>query len=369
VRIALFCPSFGQVGGIETKAERLIAAFRAAGHEVVVLARGATEPPATVPIVRVPFHQAPRRVRHVSRQLRFGRQLPGAVSALRRAAVAARCDVVLTLAITSYAPYAAALARVAPVVFSLEGGEPGGRFTSNPVWLRRALRCATRVVACARSLARSAAELVPDLGARLSVVPNGVDPERFAAGPAHDHPRPYVLAVGRLVHQKGFDVLLEAFARVASEVPSADLLIAGDGPERAALEQRRTGLGLEGRVTFLGNAAPPRVAELYRGAALVACPSRWEGLPLVCLEAMASGRAVIASAVDGIPDAVADGETGVLVPREDSAALAAALAGLLRDDVRRDRLGTRGRERVRAEFTWDTVTRRYLDVLESSRRS
>ena len=364
MRIALFCPSYGQVGGIEEKARVLIEAFRAQGHAVTVLARGE---PATsgsdgdVPVVRREYHQMPRRARHVARQLRFLRDLPRATRALRRAAREAASEVVLTLAITSYAPYASALAAAAPLVLSLEGGEPGGRFTANPRALRAALRRATRVVACARSLAASARALAPEVAPRLSVIPNGVEPGVFVDGRAHPHPRPYVAAVGRLVPQKGFDVLLEAFARL--DAPEVDLLIAGDGPERRRLEALRERLGLGARVHLLGAVDRATVASLYRGARLVACPSRWEGLPLVCLEAMASGRAVVASRVDGIPDAVGDGETGLLVPPEDPVVLAAALGALLEDGPRRERLGARGRALVCAELTWASVAERYLAVL------
>ncbi len=330
MRIALFCPSYGQVGGIEEKARVLIEAFRARGHAVTVLARGQ---PATssrdgdVPVVRSEYHQMPRRARHVARQLRFLRERPRATRALHRAVTDAESEVVLTLAITSYAPYVSALAAAAPLVLSLEGGEPGGRFTANPRALRTALRRATRVVACARSLAAFALALAPQVGPRLSVIPNGVEPGLFADGRAHAHPRPYVAAVGRLVPQKGFDVLLEAFARL--DTPEVDLLIAGDGPERRRLETLRERLGLGARVHLLGAVDRTTVASLYQGARLVACPSRWEGLPLVCLEAMASGRAVVASRVDGIPDAVGEGETGLLVPPEDPVALAGALRALL----------------------------------------
>jgi len=364
VRIALFCPSYGQVGGIEEKARVLIEAFRAQGHAVTVLARGE---PATsgsdgdVPVVRREYHQMPRRARHVAHQLRFLRDLPRATRALRRAVTDTASDVVLTLAITSYAPYASALAAAAPLVLSLEGGEPGGRFTANPRALRAALRRATRVVACARSLAASARALAPEVAPRLGVIPNGVEPGLFADGPAYPHPHPYVAAVGRLVPQKGFDVLLEAFAHLGA--PEVDLLIAGDGPERRRLEAMRERLGLEGRVHLLGAADRATVARLYRGARLVACPSRWEGLPLVCLEAMASGRAVVASRVDGIPGAVGDGETGLLVPPEDPLALADALGALLEDGPRRERLGARARALVCAELTWASVAERYLAVL------
>src|SRR5207245_603208 len=158
--------------------------------------------------------------------------------------------------------------------------------------------------------------------------------------PAYAHPRSYVAAVGRLVPQKGFDVLLEAFARL--DAPEVDLLIAGDGPERRRLEALRERLGLGARVHLLGAVDRATVASLYQGARLVVCPSRWEGLPLVCLEAMASGRAVVASRVDGIPDAVGDGETGLLVQPEDPVALAGALRALLDDGPRRERLGALG---------------------------
>jgi glycosyltransferase involved in cell wall biosynthesis len=365
MRIALFCPSWGQVGGIETKARILGEAFATRGHAVVVLARGdapSTSRDGDVPLVRLPYHQLPRRGRHVARQLRFARKLPGTIRALRRALADARTDVVLTLAVSSYAPYMIGLAGAVPVVLSLEGGELG--FTSHPHVLRRALRRATHVVAVATSLRRAAVELAPEIDSRATVILNGVDSERFETGPAFRHPRPYVLAVGRLSRQKGLDVLLDAFARLGNG--DVDLLVAGEGPERRALEARRRELGLDRHVHFLGTVDGADTPALYRGAVLVACPSRWEGLPLVCLEAMASGRAVVASAVDGVPEAVLADETGVLVPPDDPAALASALSGLLHAPERRDRLGARGAAIVRERFAWSNAVDRYLTVLDGA---
>ena len=367
MRIAVFCPSYGQIGGIETKAHRLIAAFRGAGHDVTVLARGDAEGSTddAVPVVRAVYHQSPRRARHVARQLRFLRKLPGTMRTLRRAVSDAGSDVVLTLAITSYAPYFRGLTATAPVVLSLEGGEPGGQFTANPRLLRAALQRATHVIACARSLGTAATALAPDISSRLTVIPNGVDPECFTDTAPYQHPRPYVAAVGRLVPQKGFDVLLDAFARLGADV---DLLIAGEGPERQRLESLRDRHGLGTRVHFLGATDATTVARLFRGALLVACPSRWEGLPLVSLEAMASARAVVASAVDGIPDAVVDGESGVLVPPDDPTALARAIASLLDAPDRREAFGARGAALVRERFTWASVSAKYLAVLQSAAR-
>ncbi len=368
VRIAVFCPGYGAIGGIERKAESLVREFQRRGHEVVILARGpdaASRPDADPPVVRRRFHGVPRRWWPPGRQLRFALGLPSARARLGQAVAAHRPDVVLTLTVSTFAPYAIGLARTAPLVLSLEGREQGGVFTATPRVLRAALRRATRVVACSTSLAASARALAPDVTSRLTVIVNGVDLERFGDGAVFAHPRPYVLAVGRLARQKGFDVLLEAVARLP---PGVDLLVAGDGPERALLEAERARLGLTDRVHFLGPVDQNTVATLYRGALLVACPSRWEGMPLVCLEAMASGCAVVAAAVDGVPDAVADGETGVLVPPEDPAALAAVLGALLADSPRRRRLGEEGRARAGARFAWPEIAARYLDVLAAAAR-
>jgi glycosyltransferase involved in cell wall biosynthesis len=373
VRIVIFCPGYGSLGGIERIAETFVGEFGRHGHSVTVLARGlpaTSEPTASPPVIRRKFHGLPRRLRPLARQVRFAAELLPARAALTRAVAECRAEVVLVLAVSTFAPYASALARVAPTVMSLQGREAGGVFTATPRALAGALRRASHVVACSASLAASARALAPEVGDRVTVIPNGVDAERFGPGPAFVHPRPYLLAVGRLARQKGFDTLLEAFARVASS-RDVDLLIAGEGPERAVLADLRGRLGLSERVHFLGGLEPDGVAALYRGAVVVACPSRWEGLPLVCLEAMATGCAVVAAAVDGIPEAITPGETGLLVPSEDAEALTAALVELLDDPALRERLGRRAREVACTRFAWPGIARRYLDVLAvaSNRRA
>jgi glycosyltransferase involved in cell wall biosynthesis len=190
----------------------------------------------------------------------------------------------------------------------------------------------------------------------VAVVPNGYDPTEFRPGAPYPHPRPYVLGLGRLEAQKGFDVLVAALERVAG----VDLLLAGAGSERAALETLARTRGLAARVRFLGATDRSTTLSLLRGAAVVACPSRFEGLPLVCIEALAAGRPVVASAVNGIPEIVRGGETGFLVPADDPAALAAALMRALQAPEEAARLAARGRALVEQHYAWPVVAPAYL---------
>jgi glycosyltransferase involved in cell wall biosynthesis len=364
MRILVFCPTYGAVGGIEAKATHLLQGFRERSHEVGVIAYGmqsAWAREGDVAVYRAPLELLPRRARHVARQLRYWRRLPVAVRRLRSVVRRWDADVVLSLAVTPYVPYPAGLARVVPVVLGLESGGP--RFLSHPRMLGRALRRAAHVVACARSLADTVIRLDPTVAPRMSVIPNGVDIECFGEGPVYSHPRPYALAVARLAREKGIDILLDAMAALEGDAAALDLLIAGDGPERAALEAQAARLHLGGRVNFLGACDRTQVASLYRRAVLVACPSRWEGLPLVSLEAMASGCPVVAAAVDGVPDAVLHEETGLLVPPEDPAALARAITLLGGDATRRAAYGARARAVAAERFAWPSVIERHLAIL------
>lgn len=224
-----------------------------------------------------------------------------------------------------------------------------------------------------RRLVRAAAAISPAVQRRL--VEGGVGPERTrliwsAIDPARVAPRRtraevrgelgagdadrVVLAAGALVPRKGFDVLVEALARLER----GRLWIAGGGDEaRADLAARIDRLGLGERARLLG--ARDDVPDLLAAADVFAMPSRAEGLGIAALEAMAAGLPVVASAVGGLADVVLDGETGRLVPPDDVAALAGALAELLEDPARAALLGTAGRARVAAQFTSERMVDAY----------
>lgn len=179
---------------------------------------------------------------------------------------------------------------------------------------------------------------------RVRVIPGGVDLRAYESIAA---PVPEVVGtVGRLSREKGMDVLVEAMGTLQGQ---ARLLVGGDGPQRAALEQQVSALGLGDAVALAGFVND--VPAFLSGIGVFAAPSRSEGLGLVILEAMAAGRPVVASRVGGIPEVVADGETGLLVPPEDAGALAAAIRRLLEDPVTARRMGEAGRQRVAERYS------------------
>jgi glycosyltransferase involved in cell wall biosynthesis len=169
---------------------------------------------------------------------------------------------------------------------------------------------------------------------------------------------PSIGAVGRVEPQKGFDLLIRALG----EVDDATLVIVGEGSERRPLADLARRTGVAERIRWRGWSDDPRS---YLGSFDVfALPSRFEGFPLVVLEALLARVAVVAADVGSVAEVVRDGETGLLVPPEDPAALAAAIRRLLADDALRQRLGAQGRQLVRERFTAVRMTRAYESLYD-----
>jgi glycosyltransferase involved in cell wall biosynthesis len=199
-------------------------------------------------------------------------------------------------------------------------------------WASRPLLRRARLVLCP---SRALAEAARELGAReVRLVPTAVGLPDAVGDP--DDP-PHVLYVGRLSEEKGVPELLEATAGLPR-------VIVGDGPLR------------DGVPEAVGFVAPHELGPYYERAAVVACPSRREGYGVVAREAMAHGRPVVATAVGGLPDAVEDGATGLLVPPRDPGALRKAIEQLLDDPALRARLGAAARESARRGLSWEVAT-------------
>lgn len=202
----------------------------------------------------------------------------------------------------------------------------------------------------------------PAARAKIRRVHNGIDLRKFAAAPAPAAPRPRILSVGRLVPVKGHRHLITACARLRERGLDFDCEIVGDGPERGALQEQVASCGLQEQVRLAGSLPQEDVARKLAGAEVFVLPSvvdengATDILPTVVLEAMGSGRPVVASRVGGLTELVEDGRTGVLVPPADGLALGEALASLLHDAPRRAEMGGAGRAKVEAEFNVERST-------------
>jgi glycogen(starch) synthase len=373
-----------RVGGLEAVAHALAVQLAGRGHEVRVLTN---RYPRDLPRHEVRDGIDVQRALFLAPRaglLARGRldlwlaSLPLAPAAgrrLRRLVEEFRPDVVNVHFPDAMIPFVLALRRAHRfrLVVSLHGhevmrfgGGAAARGGCRP--LCRLLREADAVTACSRDLLDAATRLEPAAAARGVVIHNGIDPARFGDTARFAHPRPYVLALGRLTHKKGFDLLLEALARVAPDHPAVDLVLAGDGEERPSLEAAAARLGLARRVYFFGKASAAEVVRLLNGCLFLAVPSRDEAFGVVALEALAAGKPVLATRVGGLGEfldqfvASAPGNAPVVLVPPSPDGLAEGLRACLRSEW----LAADRREAARTilqDWTWSQAAQKYEEVL------
>ncbi len=393
MKIALFASAFHpHLGGVEELVRQLAHALKRAGHEAIVV----TERwPRTLPaqetfegleIYRFPFRvlaggSLPNILRSATTLALTGRAIRRDIAALLgREGI----DIAHVQCVSNNAPYAETAARHLglPFVVTLQGElsmDATGRYQKSErarALMRRALANADALTGCSGQTLGEAEEFFGQpFGARGRVVFNGIRLADFAPIEPEKRERPFILGIGRHVPQKGFDVLLRAYAllRERAEKEGAnwllpDLVLAGDGPMRGELERLRDELHLGESAQLIGRADRARTVALFKGCAFFVLPSLHEPMGIVNLEAMAAGRAVVASRVGGVPELVLEGQNGLLVPPGDPQALVCALWELSSNPDEAARLGRNGSERVRA-FDWDAIAGEYLAVYESAKQA
>jgi glycosyltransferase involved in cell wall biosynthesis len=363
LRVAVVIHSLGG-GGAERVAADLTAHWAAAGHAVMLITQ------ADASADKYPLHGRVRRA-----VLRTDGASGGGwrgllanrrrVRALRMQLRAFQPDIVLGMMTTASILCVLAARGLPCAVIATEHAHPPSHALP-PVWrwLRRyAYPRAAAVVALTHGTAQWLARHVP--GSRLSIIPNAVhwplpDTEPRLTPPCEPG-RKYLLAVGRLHPAKGFDVLLDAFARIAAQQPEWDLIILGEGEQRAALQAQGEQAGLAGRVLMPGRAG--NVGDWYRQADLYVLSSRFEGLSNTLLESMAGGLCAVAFDCETGPrEIIRPGVDGVLVrPDGDPAALAQALAQAMADAPARARMAFHAIE-VRERFSAENVLARWREV-------
>ncbi len=299
----------------------------------------------------------------------------GLRQAMRRLLARERFDLVHAHWIVPNGLIAAAAVGETPLAIGLHGSDV---FLAEKPGLRTLAR---RTLARSRLLTGCSPELVERVRAlgfpaeRSRVIPYGVDVTTFAPDPERrgiwraklgvPERAPLLLGVGRMATKKGFQVLLEALPGLFAARPDAHVVLAGAGD----LWERFAALGAQwpGRLHLPGKVLRDTLPDLFRAADLFVLPAvhdalgNVDGLPNVILEAMASGLPVVASGISGIPLAVADGQTGRLVPEKDPEKLLAAVLELLGDPGLARAMGESGRRKAETELTWDAIAARYRE--------
>jgi len=319
-----------------------------------------------------PFYEALAERQVPFERLACPRDLdPGLARRVRASVRASRPDVVHTHLVHADAYGLAAVGGTSTTLISTKHNDDRFRAGRLRHLERLATRRAARVVCITEALARFNREVVGLPQEKLRVVHYGLDappaPWGSPGGPELPIDAPVLVAVCRLVPQKGLDVAIEALTPIREKHPDTRLVVLGEGPLRAELEALTRARGVEDAVELPGRVGD--VTQWLRRADAVVHPARWEGFGLALLEAMLCARPIVASRVSSIPEIVVDGETGLLVAPDDPAALAAAVIALLGDPERAQTYGAAGHARALAEFSVARMADRTLEVYEEARAS
>lgn len=249
-----------------------------------------------------------------------------------------------------------------------------GKVEGMPLWRQRLhtwlvnIGMAQAIVAVSKKTRQTALDEGVDAG-KIIVIPNGITPFDITAVNKQEARKTlglgdddiFLVSVGRLVYQKGHEFLVQALVKVASRFPNVKIGICGEGPSRSRLESQILELGLSNNVRLLGEWAD--VSPVLAVADIFVLPSRWEGLPMALLEAMAVGLPVIATRVEGVEEVITDNVHGLLVVPEDSDNLAHAIIRILKNPELRNQIGAAAKTHVLQNNTTEGMCRKYYDLI------
>lgn len=364
------------VGGVEVLTHRLAVNLQGAGHEVEVwTARSAgdqlapDEVVAGVPVRRFVF-VAPRA--NVAAALRWPREALATHLDMLRARESFRPDVLHVQCFSGNGAYATALSRRTgvPLLVTLQGetvmddADIYDRSAFMRTALRLGLRRASRVTGCSRFTLDDAVRRFGLAQPKAEVIFNGVDQDEVAPQAIPLPFERFVLGLGRFVRKKGFDLLVDAFARVSRVEPDLGLVLVGSGAAQEVVRDQVTRLGLADRVHFTGRLGRGQVASVMTHATVFVMPSRVEPFGIVALEAWRARTPVIVSSRGGAGEFVEHGVSGLVVDPEDTAALGAAIEQLTQSEELSERFVVAGHHRVK-EFSWDVIREQYVRLYQS----
>ena len=348
------------IGGIEVLTDHLLPVLVRKGHDVHALTSH-----GPMPLADEESFAGVRVWRHPFRAVIEGKDAEGMLRLRRRLALliddlapdvihlhGVGPSLILLLPMLSTSP-ARVLLQLHQRVFSNENARES--------LMAQVVQRADWVVSVSASALAQTRQLFPEITERSAVLPNAVPAPALLPSPLPFAP-PRLLCLGRLTTQKGFDLALRAVAVLAPRFPDVRVVIAGDGDERPVLEGLAGSLGIAAHCNWKGWVSPANVPAVINESTMVILSSRYEGMPLVAIEAGWMGRPAVASRVDGIGEVIRHEETGILVEPENVDELAAGIERLLQAPEETRRMGAAARAVVEREFGWEKCVAAYDDL-------
>ncbi len=342
----LFWPD---VGGTQTLAMNSIPVLAERGYQVlVVTSHGFMEQPdfteyKGIPVHRFPFLNALTK-NDIPLVMKINRQVIELIGIFKPDLIHVDFS-----GYTAYFLHTTTRSQLAPILISLHGDLTGLNTGQNTI-TSHLFKRADWVTAVSNAILTRVRQLIPEITERSSLVYACPGSSNLAPAPLIFE-KPCIAGIGRLVHEKGFDLLLDAIPAILERFPTLIVQMIGDGNERIALEQRAINLGIKERVEFIGSIPTEDIPTYINKATLVVIPSRWvEAFGIVAVEAALMARPVIATNTGGLAEIIIDGVTGFLVELENPQALADAIIKLLSQPEKAQQMGTAARLRAQQKF-------------------
>lgn len=346
--ILFTCPTYDpHRGGAESSIQNLASEFVRQGHRVTIVTSrfspslAARERQNGSDIVRLDY--PPQTIRNLNQVLLLLPRCLRLLLELHRIIKNRRIDTVCIglVGIDSFFVLLLTYVMRFKLIVHIRGGELRSyiRISRFMNWtLRHCLRRCQAAIAVSQKLREEAIQFAPVVRNKIFVIPGGVDINRVRSQPKYDYPREYILYVGRLHPVKDVATLINAYQRVAEQIPEVDLLIVGTGPEENRLKNLVSACGLNHRILFLGDGEKEQVFSFINGCEFLILPSQAEGCPVTVLEAMAAGKMTIGSRVKGISELIEHEKNGILFPAGDAAELSRLMLKFHSDQTERRRI-------------------------------
>ena len=352
----LFWPN---IGGIETLLMNSVPFLKDRGHEILILtSTSKAAPDSRDEFEGIPVYRYPMLYSLQNRNMGEIIKTRQAVAKLKRDYQADLVHLNFGSIPITYFHMGTLDAHQCPTLVTMHGGVSGFKTTADTL-LGKMLSSVDWISTVSDAVMEDIIAAVPEFTNKTSRIYNGVKPQKSAILPL-DFTEPQFVCIGRMVEEKGFDLLIDAFQKLCQDYPEANLILAGDGHARQDLESLTIKLGLEKNITFTGWVDPEKISELINQSVAVVVPSRCrESFGLVAVEAALMERPVIATRIAGLTETVVDGVTGILFENENVDELYCAMSQIISSPEIATCFGKAGREYAGTRFAMDSYIEAY----------